>query len=358
MKVPRQTIRVCGALQAGFTIAENLLSALLVADIRPTCGGDHSLGQAVGPARRLSILACVRRTGVFSRYFRRLYCPLSRSITEMITCLHFPVTRTRHRLPSPSIACGPCYTSTDLEVIADNPRGNTGFLDIKTVEHRLPSKMEILPFKAAGEDRGSQVGCTLDGTLEVARAKGSIRVHVMHHDPARIMAVGGVVGITQGEKRTGPEGVAGRNVSHRIHDLAFGVPVGMSKGAGFGSAGQNPLAKSAFVSKEGAGQVRYSLKIVPISHMSIYGRETRSHTYSTNVGFLTEIDAMRAVTHSQQWLGVEFGYDFTPVMVRFTETRKSALEFVTSVCAIVGGIYTVSGLVVRGVNDISRKKHD
>lgn len=250
------------------------------------------------------------------------------------------------------------YTHTDLEILADNPRGDTGFLDAKSVEHRPPSKTEVRQFKARGRSTDSHTGCTLDGSLEIARAGGSIRVHVMHHDPARIIAVGGFLGMTKGETRMGPRGVAGANVTHKIHYFGFGPTVGLGRGRGFGANGQNPLSGTTFVSEAGAGQVRYSLKVVPISHASMYGNEIKSHTYSSNAAFLTEDEVMQTPTLSQQWLGVDFEYDFTPVMVQYTETRKSALEFFTSVCAIVGGIYTVSGLIVQGVRRLSKKKHD
>ena len=35
--------------------------------------------------------------------------------------------------------------------------------------------------------------------------------------------------------------------------------------------------------------------------------------------------------------------------VRFAETRSSFLHFVTSVCAIVGGVFTVSGIIDSGL---------
>lgn len=165
----------------------------------------------------------------------------------------------------------------------------------------------------------------------------------------------GFVGMTKGEKRTGPQGVAGANVTHKIHDFGFWPTTG-SGASGLGRG--NPLAGTVFVSEEGAGQVRYSLKVVPITHQRLYGHEVKTHTYSSNVAFVNEDEAMRATVLSKQWLGVDFEYDFSPVMVRYTETRKSMFEFLTSVYAIVGGIYTVSGLFVQGVQGVSKKKHD
>lgn len=43
--------------------------------------------------------------------------------------------------------------------------------------------------------------------------------------------------------------------------------------------------------------------------------------------------------------GVFFFYDLSPIKVRFKEERRSLLTFLTSACAIVGGVFTVSGIV-------------
>jgi hypothetical protein len=41
--------------------------------------------------------------------------------------------------------------------------------------------------------------------------------------------------------------------------------------------------------------------------------------------------------------GVMFMYDFYPIMVEYQEKRKTILQFLTSIFAIVGGIFAVSG---------------
>lgn len=40
-----------------------------------------------------------------------------------------------------------------------------------------------------------------------------------------------------------------------------------------------------------------------------------------------------------------FFYDLSPIKVHVAEKRQSFLHFLTSVCAIIGGVFTVSGLV-------------
>jgi hypothetical protein len=43
--------------------------------------------------------------------------------------------------------------------------------------------------------------------------------------------------------------------------------------------------------------------------------------------------------------GVFFNYDISPMLVIYTETQKSFTSFITGVCAIVGGILTLAGLL-------------
>ena len=43
--------------------------------------------------------------------------------------------------------------------------------------------------------------------------------------------------------------------------------------------------------------------------------------------------------------GVFFIYDISPIKVKFTEKQQSFTYFLTSLCAIVGGVFTVAGIV-------------
>lgn len=38
-------------------------------------------------------------------------------------------------------------------------------------------------------------------------------------------------------------------------------------------------------------------------------------------------------------------YDLSPMMVQLTEYQRSLTHFLTGVCAIVGGVFTVAGMV-------------
>jgi hypothetical protein len=42
--------------------------------------------------------------------------------------------------------------------------------------------------------------------------------------------------------------------------------------------------------------------------------------------------------------GVFFTYEISPMLVIYTQRSKSFMHFLTGVCAIVGGIFTVAGM--------------
>lgn len=44
---------------------------------------------------------------------------------------------------------------------------------------------------------------------------------------------------------------------------------------------------------------------------------------------------------------VFFSYDFSPVMLTIEEQRRPLLHFLTRVCAVVGGVFAVAGLLAK-----------
>lgn len=53
-----------------------------------------------------------------------------------------------------------------------------------------------------------------------------------------------------------------------------------------------------------------------------------------------------------------FRYDLTPITVKYVRRRKPFYTFLTSVCAIVGGTFTVAGIIdsiVFATNELFRK---
>ena len=89
-----------------------------------------------------------------------------------------------------------------------------------------------------------------------------------------------------------------------------------------------------------AGMYQYFLKVVPTNYQQIRGGLVATNQFSVTDHF-KNVDA----SAGQHLPGVFFFYDLSPIKVELTERRHSILHFITSVCAIVGGLFTVSGIV-------------
>jgi len=121
------------------------------------------------------------------------------------------------------------------------------------------------------------------------------------------------------------------NMSHSIRKLAFGV----------GYPGQtNPLDNHVAISTEEEGSVMYQyfIKVVPTKYGKLDGDEIVSSQYSVSTH-------KRKITQSSGLPGTFYMFEMSPMQVSLTETRHSLPHFLTSVCAIIGGIFTVAGIV-------------
>lgn len=121
------------------------------------------------------------------------------------------------------------------------------------------------------------------------------------------------------------------NVSHIINELSFG-----EKYPGI----VNPLDGVRWIQKDSAGMYQYFTKVVP----TIY-KDIRGHVISTNQFSVTEHFRPTDAATGRSLPGVFFFYDLSPIKVKFSEERTSFLHFLTNVCAIVGGVFTVTGIL-------------
>ncbi|KAL5493242.1 hypothetical protein EMCRGX_G014389 [Ephydatia muelleri] len=169
-------------------------------------------------------------------------------------------------------------------------------------------------------------GCKVYGFLEVSKVAGnmhfapgkSFQQHSMHvHDLQ-------------------PFGMKMFNMSHHIHRLSFGEEY---------PGIVNPLDGYLQVAEEqsdsGGMMYQYFIKVVPTIYKSLSGNALKSNQFSVT----KHKKAVRAMPGESGLPGVFFMYDLSPMMVQLTEHKKSLAHFLTGVCAIVGGVFTVAGMV-------------
>ncbi len=122
------------------------------------------------------------------------------------------------------------------------------------------------------------------------------------------------------------------NLSHTIHRLSFGHDFpGL----------ENPLDGVSITSETFSVAYKYFLKVVPTFYYNLSNKVINTNQYSvTEHSMNTEVGMV-----GNDLPGLFFYYDLSPIKVNFREERIFFLHYLTNVCAIVGGVFTVSGIL-------------
>lgn len=126
------------------------------------------------------------------------------------------------------------------------------------------------------------------------------------------------------------------NVTHVVNELSFGDPVPGRK---------NPLDGKSKVLMKGTGMYQYYAKVVPTDYIYRDGSHIETNQYSVT-------DHFRRITsaHARGLPGVFVFYDLSPIKVKIVEEGSRLSGFLTSICGIFGGIFTVMSLLDSVVN--------
>nr|XP_022913678.1 endoplasmic reticulum-Golgi intermediate compartment protein 3 [Onthophagus taurus] len=168
-----------------------------------------------------------------------------------------------------------------------------------------------------------QQGCQIYGSLVVNRVSGSF-----HIAPGKSFTVNHVhVHDVQ------PFSSTSFNTTHKIKHLSFGTSID--------SETHNPLKDTLAIAEEGATMFQYHIKIVPTA----YVKKSGDRIYSNQFSVTRHKKVVSILSGESGMPGAFFQYELSPLMVKFTETERSLGHFLTNVCAIIGGVYTVAGLI-------------
>lgn len=140
------------------------------------------------------------------------------------------------------------------------------------------------------------------------------------------------------------------NISHRINHISFGVDtdIGYVKKHfdGIGSvASLDGAVRSVGERKmtglgSSSGAVdsaifEYYAKVVSTTYVPLDRDPLHVYQFTANSNKI----------QNQQMPSLYLRYDFAPVMVQYTETRESFSHFLVQICAVIGGIFTVAGML-------------
>jgi hypothetical protein len=171
------------------------------------------------------------------------------------------------------------------------------------------------------------IGCRIQGEVLVSKIAGNFHVaqgksvaidgHLMHDTDFEVIR-------------------HGFNTSHYIHLLRFGEQVHDMT---------STLEGTAKISTHGSYMFHYYIKLVPTLYTASDGSMVYTHQYS-----VTEKDknVLSSQTHEAEVSGlpgVYFVYVFTPFMVQKIEKPQPLSHFLVSICAIIGGVFTVASMI-------------
>ena len=84
----------------------------------------------------------------------------------------------------------------------------------------------------------------------------------------------------------------------------------------------------------------YHMKIVPTRYEDLSGNVRSCFQYTAaHKTFVSLSHTGRVIP------AIWFRYDLTPITVKYTRKRKPLYSFLTMVAAIVGGVFTVAGII-------------
>ncbi|XAR48570.1 hypothetical protein NMG60_11031436 [Bertholletia excelsa] len=164
-------------------------------------------------------------------------------------------------------------------------------------------------------------GCNIYGFLEVNKVAGNF-----HFAPGKSFHQAGVHvhDLVAFQKDS-------FNISHKINRLTFGE---------YFPGVVNPLDGVQWIQHMPNAMYQYFIKVVPSVYTDVNGHAIQSNQFS-----VTEHFRGSEVGFFQSLPGVFFFYDLSPIKVTFREEHTSFLHFLTNVCAIIGGVFTVSGIL-------------
>jgi len=163
-------------------------------------------------------------------------------------------------------------------------------------------------------------GCQVFGFLYVNKVPGNF--HISGHGFANII------------QQLVSLGYRKYNLSHTINHLSFGDKVDVSIIKSYFKDGQFNILDSTFKKNHLMMLYEYHLNIVPTSYSTIKGKDYYVYQYTSSFNNL--LTGNLPVVH--------FRFDLSPITVRYWEYKEDLSHFLVQLCAIIGGIFAVTGI--------------
>jgi len=134
------------------------------------------------------------------------------------------------------------------------------------------------------------------------------------------------------------------NITHHINHISFGEDKDISfvknnfKGTGIVApldGVHQVVAEKKTNTYADSAIYEYYTKVVPTTYIPL----------DTEPLFVYQFTANSNKIMNQQMPSLYVRYDFSPVTVKYTERRESLSHFMVQICAVIGGVFTVAGVI-------------
>jgi len=175
-------------------------------------------------------------------------------------------------------------------------------------------------------------GCLLTGSVRISRVPGNLRISAQsqsHSFNTRVM-----------------------NVSHHVDKLIFSSMRETARIKGIMPIEQRSgLLDASYGMHQEMATLKHYLKVVPFQYIFLDGEKMHTYLYKANYNEYKPRKLEWYEGKADAYVDTDlvpnaaFHYDISPVMVVVQEETQSLSSFVTKICAVIGGIYTVVGLL-------------
>jgi len=134
------------------------------------------------------------------------------------------------------------------------------------------------------------------------------------------------------------------NVSHTINKLRFGTQY---PGGVYQLDGETRIVQDTF------GMYQYYVSVVPTAYKYLIGNTLQTFQFSVT-------EHLRHVNPGggRGLPGVFFFYEVSPLHVDITEYCHGWIRFFTSICAIIGGVFTFMGMADKWIYSMYKGEHN
>ena len=201
-------------------------------------------------------------------------------------------------------------------------------LDTSKYEPKTNNNGEIIQpdYEIVKKNIREEEGCILNGYFFVDNVPGNF--HISSHSYGPIIS------------RLAKENLLNLNLEHKINTLSFGDDISIKLIKKMFGRSMLKLAttldKTEKKNEKFAKIYQYYLKIVPTNFLSFNKKIIKSYQYTYNSNKENAFN---------EFPTIYFKYDISPITVEYKHYKNSFMNFFINICAIVGGVFTVTGII-------------